>query len=186
MQTGRLFFWLLRLLFQSHRPAGLFLLPMTGLVVEHPLGGAAAATAFLAANLFDARALGVDVPFFERLDLVEQEPARQIAIEPLGTRGLAFDLETCRTVEQHHAGGGLVDVLAAVTARTDERLFNIGFVHAERGHALRQLGFLLRADRERAHVPNVTGSGRKDNGEVAFFVDARAARRYKTRSGGFL
>ena len=159
---------------------------MTGLVVEHPLGGAAAATAFLAADFFDARALGIDVTFLERFDLVEQETARQVTIEPLGARGLAFNLETCRTVEQHHARGGLVDILAAVTARTDKRLFNVGFPHAERGHALRQLGFLLRADRERAHVPSVTGSGRKDNGEVAFFVDARAARRYKTRSGGFL
>jgi hypothetical protein len=179
VQTGRLFSWLWQPLLQPHWPAGLFLLPMTGLVVEHPLGGAAAAAAFLSADLFDARALGIDVTFFERLDLIEQEPARQIAIEALRTRGLALDLETCRAVKQHHARGGLVDVLAAVTAGTDERLFNVGFPHAERGHALRQLDFLLGTDRERAHAPSVTGSRRKDNGEMGFFVAARVAGRYK-------
>ena len=142
---------------------------MTGLVVEHSLFGAAAATAFLTTDLLDAGTLGICVAFLERFDLVEQEPAREIAIEPLRARGLAFDLETRRTVEQHHARGGLVDVLAAVSTRADKRLFNVGFPHAERGHALRQLGFLLRADRERAHVPSVTGSGRKDNGEMGLF-----------------
>ena len=64
----------------------------------------------------------------------------------------------------------------------DKRLFDIGFAHAERGHALGELGFFLRADGERTHDSSVTGPNRKGNGEAAFFVDAHAARRYKTRS----
>ncbi len=127
------------------------------LISEHPLFGAAAATTFLAADLLDAGALGIDVAFLERLDLVQQKPAGEKAVESLMTRGLAFDLKTRRTMEQHHAGGGLVDVLAAVTAGADKRLVDVGFAHAERGHALRELGFLLRADGKRTHGEQRSG-----------------------------
>ena len=89
---------------------------MSGFVVEHPIPGAAATATFLAADFFNARSLGVNVAFLERFDLVEQKAAGEIAVETLGTRGLAFDLEARGEMEQHHAGGGLVDVLAAVTA----------------------------------------------------------------------
>ena len=51
--------------------AGILLGGMVGLVGEHPLFGAAAATAFLAANLLDAVALGGDVAVLERFNLVE-------------------------------------------------------------------------------------------------------------------
>lgn len=136
------------------------------LVVEHALFGATTAFAFLPADFLDAGTLGIHVTFFEGFDLVEQKAAREVAIESLGAGGLAFDLEPCRTVEQHYAGGGLVDVLPAVSTGTDEHFFNVGFAHAECRHALHKLGFLLRADRIRAHNPSVTGSGQKDNGEV--------------------
>lgn len=139
---------------------------MVMLVVEHALFGATTAFAFLPADFLDAGTLGIHIALLEGFDFIEQKPAREVAIEALGPRGLAFDLETRRAVEQHHARGGLVDVLPAVSAGTDKRLFDVGFAHAERGHALRELGFLLRADRVRAHNPSVTGAGRKDNEEV--------------------
>ena len=85
------------------------------LVGEHALFGAAAALAFLAADFLDAGALGIDMAFLEGFDLVEQQATCEKAIESLLARGLAFDLKTRRPMEQHHAGGGLVDVLAAVT-----------------------------------------------------------------------
>ena len=121
------------------------------LVVEHALFGATRAFAFLATDLFDAGAFGIDVALLERFDLVEEESAGEEPIESLLTRGLAFNLKMRRTVEQHHACRGLVDVLAAVTARADKRLVEVGFADAERGHALGELGFFLRTDRERAH-----------------------------------
>lgn len=128
------------------------------LVIEHALFGAAGAFPFLAANFFDAGALGVDVAFLEGFDLVEQEPAGKKAVETLLTCGLAFDLKTRGPVEQHHAGAGLVDVLTAVAARPDKRLVDVCFAHAERGHALGELDFLLRADREHAHREQRSGS----------------------------
>jgi hypothetical protein len=39
-----------------------------------------------------------------------------------------------------------------VAAGADKGFFDIGFVHAQRGHALGKLGLLFRADRECAHV----------------------------------
>ncbi len=162
-----------RVLFYRDGAAGLFLGGVVGFVGEHALFGAAAAPAFLAADFLDTGALGIDVTFLERFDLVEQEPAGEEAVECLLARGLAFDPQTGRTVEQHHAGGGLVDVLAAVTARPDKGLFEVGVAHAERGHALRELGFLFGADGKRAHAGSVAGKRRKGNGSVGvLFADA--------------
>ena len=141
------------------------------LVVEHALFGAAAATTFLPADFLDAGALGIHVAFLEGFDLVEQEPAGEKAVESLLARGLAFDLKTRWPVEQHHAGGGLVDVLAAVSAGTDKRLVDVGFAHAERGHALGELDFLLRADRERAHGVSVAVGRCLDKGRQSCYVD---------------
>ena len=96
-------------------------------------------------------------PVLKRFDLVEQKTAGKKAVESLLTRGLAFDLKTRWAVQQHHASGGLVDVLAAVSAGTDKCLVDVGFAHAERGHALGELGFLFRADREHAHRDQRSG-----------------------------
>ncbi len=85
---------------------------------------------------------------FRFLDFVQQKTPRQETIEPLLAGRLAFHLEPGRTVNQHYAGRGLVDILAAVTARPDERLVQISLPHAQAGHPLCQLVCFLEADRE--------------------------------------
>ena len=135
-----------------------------GFVGEHALFGAAAAPAFLAADFLGAVAGGIHIALLERLDLVEQEPAGEEPVEALLARGLAFDLEPRGTVDQLHAGGALVDVLAAVAAGADEGLLDVGLAHAERAHALGELGFLLRADGKCAHAVSVALRRRKRNG----------------------
>src|ERR1039458_6680159 len=150
--------------FHPNRAARFLLGCVVGLVVQHALFGAATAFAFLAADLLDTGALGIDVALLESFDLVEQEAAGEKTVERLLAGVLAFDLETCRTVDQHHARGRLVDILAAVTARTDKRLVNIRFAHTERGHALGELAFLFRADGKRAHNNSVSGARWKGNG----------------------
>lgn len=144
--------------------AGFFLGGVMGLVGEHPLLGAAAATAFLAAYLLNAVALGGDVAVLERFNLVEQQAAGQEAVESLLAGSLAFDLQAGRTVEQHDAGGGLVDVLAAMSAGADKGFFDVGLAHAQCGHALGQLGFFVGADGERVHGGKIMGRGRDCNG----------------------
>ena len=131
--------------------AGLLFGGVVGFVGEHALFGAAAAAAFLAADLLPGGAFGGDVAGAELLDLVEQEPAGEEAVEALLTGGLALDLEASGAMEQHDAGGGLVDVLAAVAAGADEGFFDVRFAHAERGHALGELGFFVWADGECGH-----------------------------------
>ena len=120
-------------------------------VIEHALFGATRAAAFLSTNLFHAGAFGVDVTPLSRFNFVEQKSPRKKTVESLLSRGLAFDLKPCWSMDEHDARGGLVDVLSAVTAGVDELLFQIGFTDAERGHALRKLGFFLRADGKHAH-----------------------------------
>ena len=63
-------------------------------------------------------------------------------------------------MEQHDAGGGLVDVLAAVAAGADECFVDVRLAHAERGHALGELGFLFGADGKRTHDLSVMEPGR--------------------------
>ena len=121
------------------------------LIGEHPLFGAAAATPFLAADLLDCGALGGHVARAEGFDLVEQQAAGQEAVEALLAGGLAFDLQAGRAMEQHDAGGGLVDILAAVPAGADKGFFEVGLAHAQCGHALGELGFFVGADGERVH-----------------------------------
>ena len=128
-------------------------------VVEHPVLGASTPSAFLPANLFVSGALRIDVTFLARFDLVEQEPAGEEAVERLLARGLTFHLQPGRTMQQHDARGSLVDVLPAVSARTDERLFDVGFAHAEGEHALGQHGGFLGTD----HAGSVAGGKRKRN-----------------------
>ena len=123
-----------------------------GFVGEHPVFGVTGAFAFLSADLFNlgaARRHKSRLPF---LYLVEQQPSRDEAVESLLACGLAFNLQSARPMEQHYAGGRLVDVLAAVSAGAHKSFLDVGLAHAECGHAPRQLGFLFRADRESTHI----------------------------------
>jgi len=136
---------------------------MVGLVIQHALFGAATAFAFLAADFLNAGTLGIDIALLERFDLVEQQTASEKTVERLLAGVLAFDLNARRTMDQHHARGRLIDILAAVTARTDKRLVNIRFAHPERDHALGELTFLFRADGKRTHNNSVSGVRWKGN-----------------------
>jgi len=56
---------------------------------------------------------------------------------------LAFDLQAAWAMEQHYAGGYLVNVLTAMTAGADEGFFDVGFAHAQGSHALCKLCFFV-------------------------------------------
>jgi hypothetical protein len=109
---------------------------MVGFIGEDALLGALATWAFLSTDSLQSRALGRRTAFSGTFDFVEQKPPRDETIEPLLTRGLAFDLKPGRAMHEHDARGSLIDILAAVTAGADKRFFDVGFAHAERGHAL--------------------------------------------------
>ena len=139
---------------------------MVGFVGEHPLLGAAAATAFLTANLLHAGAISFHVALLAGFDLVEQQPAGKETVQPLLARDLAFDPQPSRTVQQHHAGGRLVHILAAVPARTDKGFLDVNLAHTQRAHALRELDFLFRANGEGAHYDSVAGEVLRRNEAV--------------------
>ena len=113
---------------------------------QHPLLGPARAFAFLAPDALDFIAARGDIASLFFLNLVEQQAPGQEAVESLLPRGLAFHLQAGGTMQQHHARGSLVDVLAAVAAGADKRFLNVRFAHAEGGHASRQLRCLFQAD----------------------------------------
>src|ERR1051325_8044347 len=121
------------------------------LIRQNPLLGGTTAPALLSAELLEPGALVIQADLARALNFVEQKLAGEDAIESLLARGLAFDLEPGRTVEQHDTGGRLVDILADVPARTNKGLFQVSFAHAHRGHAPGELVFLLRMDGQRAH-----------------------------------
>ncbi len=133
-----------------------------GFIGEHSGFGAAAAAAFLASDFLGLGALGGDEAPLLHFNFIEQQSAGQEAVETLLAGGLAFDLQAGRAMEQHDAGGGLVNVLAAVSARADKGFFDVGIADAQCGHALGELGLFVGADGERVHrrrVADETGSG---------------------------
>jgi len=137
---------------------------VVGFIGEHALLGAAAATAFLAADLLDAGAFGGDMACAEGFNLVEQQAPGQETVEALLAGGLAFDLGAGWPVKEHDTGGGLVDILAAVAAGPDEGLFDVGFAHRHCGHTLSQLGLFVGADGERVHGGRIASGQRDGNG----------------------
>src|SRR5881397_2638964 len=100
------------LLFGPDAAAGVLLRGAAGFVGEHPFLGATAARTALAANFFEASAFRSSLAGPTRLDFVEQKLARKKPIESLLARGLTFDPQAGRPVEEHHTSGGLVDVLS--------------------------------------------------------------------------
>jgi len=110
---------------------------------EHAFFRGSTAWAFLAAKFFDTGPFGGGPFFSNQLDLVEKELAREKTIQTLLTRFLAFYLQSAWPVQKHHAGGGLIDVLAAMPTGADKRLFYIRFAHAKGSHALGKLRFFV-------------------------------------------
>jgi hypothetical protein len=98
-----------------------------GFVGEHPLFRPPAATPFLPANLFDAGALGRYKAALQRFNFVEKQTPGDETIDALLACGLTFHLQAGGTMQQHHAGRGLVDVLTALATGTDEGFLEVGF-----------------------------------------------------------
>src|ERR1019366_6142530 len=71
---------------------------------------------------------------------------------------LALDAQTAGRVKQHHAGGDLVDVLAALALRGDEGFLQIVLANAKPKHAPLQRQELLLRDREDQAAAHGTSS----------------------------
>ena len=125
---------------------------MMRLIRQHTILGPARTLPFLASNALNLRPLRSDKTLLSFLNLIEQQSPRDITIQSLLARLLAFDLYPRRAMNQHHASGRLVDVLPAMSARTHKRFVNVRFTHAQRRHALRKLIFFFQADRKCTHV----------------------------------
>ena len=108
------------------------------LVLQHPFLGPSRAAAFLAADLLYLLLLRASLAQQFVLDLIGQKTAGQKAVHDLGTLLLALDLDASGAVFQVDAGGGLVDVLAAVAARADEVLLDVALLDAQGAHAVFQ------------------------------------------------
>jgi len=142
------------------------------------LASTKARAAFLAAQEFTfsfARGFGGSAAV---LNFIEQQFAGDETVHTLLPRVLTFHLNARGPVHEHDAGGNFVHVLPAVTAGADEGFFNVGFAHAECGHALCKLIFFLQADRKRAHGFSVMNNLAGGNREVE-----RGCARSISRSG---
>jgi hypothetical protein len=117
---------------------------MVRFVREHSCFSAAAPPPLLAANSFNALSFARQLSFLKLFNLIKQQSASQETIERLLPRRLALNLHASWPVKQHHASGGFVDVLAAVSAGANEGFFDVGFAYTERAHSLGQLGLLIK------------------------------------------
>jgi len=140
-------------------PSLLLFGPVARFVREHSVLGPLATLAFLPPNLFDLCALCRDESSLLLFDFVEQQTARQQPIQSLLPRRLAFYLNSRRTVMQHDAGGGLVDVLATVPSRPDEAFFDLAFLDSQLSHSLSQLRLFIIRDRIRIHAAQTNHCG---------------------------
>jgi len=117
-------------LFRQDAPAKLLFVGLMGFIGEHADLGAAGTSPFLATDFFYPGPFGGHITLLSRLNLVEHQPAGDEPVQPLLPGGLTFDLQTGRTMQQHHAGGRLVDILTAMAAGADKGFLQIGFAHA--------------------------------------------------------
>jgi hypothetical protein len=120
---------------------------MVRFVREHSRFSAATPPSLLAANSFYVLSFARQLAFLKLFNFIKQQSASQETVEPLLPRRLALNLHAGWPVEQHHASGGFVDVLAAVTPGTNEVFFNVSFSDAERLHALGELSFFIERHR---------------------------------------
>lgn len=116
---------------------------MTKFLGEHAFLRAPAAPKFLTPEFFNAGPFSGGALLAHGLEFVEQQFAGEETVESLLAGLLTFDLNSTGTVQEHHAGSNLVDVLTAVTTGTDEGLFDVRFTDAEGGHALSKLRFFV-------------------------------------------
>lgn len=87
------------------------------------------------------------------LDFVGQKLSGAKAVERLRAFPLAFDHRACGSMQQDNTGGNLVDVLPAVSARTDKLLVEILLADAQTLKAFAQQARLGRRDRK--HTPGI-------------------------------
>src|SRR5947209_2248105 len=123
----------LRCLICGHSPARLLLCRVKRFVRQHSVLGAPAATPFLASDLFDTSLLSRHRPCLQSFDFVQQQTASDESVQSLLARRLAFNLQARWAMQQNHAGGALVYVLASMPAGADKCLLDIAFRHAQSG-----------------------------------------------------
>ncbi len=87
--------------------------------------GRGAATPFLASDAFTFSPESLPCDPLSGFQLLEKPLQSEFPIPSLIPRLLTFHHDAGRPVQEHHAGGDLVDVLAAVAARPDKRLLKV-------------------------------------------------------------
>src|SRR6266566_3622899 len=102
----------LSILIHEYRAARILLGRMTRFIRQHPFLCSPAAASLLTADFFDGGALGSDVALLHPFNLVQQQSSSEETVQSLLTRALALDLQAGGAMEQHDAGGGLVDILS--------------------------------------------------------------------------
>jgi hypothetical protein len=111
---------------------------MMGFVRENALLGATAAWALLAAKLFEAGQLRGGRKSTLLCDLIQETVTRQSPVEALVPRALAFDLNPGGPMREHHASGGLVDVLTSMATRADKAFLNVRLANVQLSHSASQ------------------------------------------------
>jgi hypothetical protein len=119
---------------------------MEGFVREHSLFCGPASGPFLSAEQFPSGPVRVGSGLTTGGDFVQEQSPGEEPILSLMARGLAFDPHPGWMMNQHHARGGLVDILTPMPSGTHEGFLDVLGADAQRGQSLNQFCVLLGID----------------------------------------
>jgi hypothetical protein len=114
-----------------------------GFTGEHAFLGPATPLAVLKADFSDPSLLSSNLSRPHLFNLVEQQPSGDEPIETLLPGRLTLNLKAGWTVQNHHTGCQLIDILAPFSPGPYEGFLDIALVHTHDGHPLGELLLFL-------------------------------------------
>ncbi len=137
--------------------ASLFFLRLFAFVFQHLFPGAFGAPSFLTPDLFDLFLFLALFPVLDQVNFLHQPPPGQKPVQSLGPLFTAANLNAGGFVLDVDAGVGGVDLLAALTAGTGKKFFNIALVNTQFLHAfLKVVDLFLRNRILQSSIPMIS------------------------------
>jgi hypothetical protein len=123
-----------------------------GFAGEHAFLGPVTPLAVLTADFSDPSRLSSNLSRPHLFNLVEQQPPGDEPIETLLPGRLTLNLKACWTVQNHHTGCQLIDILAPFSPGPYEGFLDIAFAPTHGGHPLGELLLFLQIHMQCSHI----------------------------------
>jgi len=131
-----------------------FFLRLAALVSKHAKLGPPGAPSFLPTDPFDPLFFGGPRSRQLRLDFIQKDSSREKTVEGLGALLLTLNPNARGPMVEQHAGGLLVDVLAACAGGPDKLFLQVSLPDSQGTHAADQLFFFFGRNHKQRHRPS--------------------------------